>query len=362
MRRTTLIAVFAVLLCVTPAGAGTALEIMLAGSLKNYVQPAYASLVEATGKLEISADTLCRTSNAENLAAAQAAFKKAALAWSHIEWFRTGAVMNDNRVERMFYFPDRKGTGLKQVQAALEQRDPDAARSDRLAVKSVAMQGLGASEFLLFSLSNKTRPDETFSGPHGAYRCAYILASAQTMSAIAQDVSAQWQPGRAAARMWQNPTGDNPYFRSDAEALNVMIGTLVHGLEAVRDTRLAVFTGKAQSADRPKAAAFWRSEQTFAAIAANLEGLRAFYESSHIKLSLPVGHQALVNTIRFDFDRAIKTAKDLDAPVKTILSNPALREKAVYLQLTVQILINHFSQEFAVAAGITPGFSFGDGD
>ncbi len=362
MRRTGLIAAFVVLLCAGPAGASTTVETMLAGTLNNYVQPAYASLLEATGKLEISADILCRTPNAENLAAAQASFKKVVLAWSHIEWFRAGAVMSDNRVERMFYFPDRKGTGLKQVQAALARQDPDATRADRLGSKSVAMQGLGASEFLLFGSSSETLARETLTSRDGAYRCAYVLASAQIMSVIAQDVSEAWQPGSTAARMWQKPAGDNPYFRNDAEALNVMIGTLVHGLEAVKDMRLAAFTGKTGLADRPKSAALWRSKQTFAAIAANLEGLRAFYESSNIQLSLPDGHQGFLGTIRFDFDQAIKAAKDLNAPVETILSSPDMREKAVYLQLTVQILINHFNQEFAVAAGISPGFSFGDGD
>ena len=351
------LAVVAAALTALHAQAETPVTKILANTLSGYIRPSYAELHITTTQLAGAAKQLCDTPSNQNLAAARGAFKDTVSAWSKIEWFRTGAVMNDNRIERMFYFPDRKGLGLKQVQAALASTDENAVNSLKLSSRSVAMQGLGAAEFLLFGTGS-----EALANADGGFRCSYILASAQTMSAIAGDVQTGWADTSEAAQLWQKPAAENPYFRSDAEALNLMIGTLVHGLDAIRDMRINAFIGKTPDADKPKLAAYWRSENTFASIAANLEGLQNLYTASQIEAVLPAGNEALLRTIKFDFSQAIKAAKALEMPVADVLSDSEMRKKAVYLQLTVQILIDHFNTEFAMAAGLDTGFSFGDGD
>ena len=345
------------LLSAFSANAEDRVDAILNDSLTEYVRPSYAAAFNANVKLADKAQALCDTPSVENLNEAQSAFKNANLAWSRIEWFRSGAVMHDNRLERMFYFPDRKGLGLKQVQSALASKDVNVTSSEQLALKSVAMQGLGASEFLLFGADS-----EALATKDGAFRCSYVLASAKTISAISADLQSGWGDTSQAPAFWQRPAANNPFFRSDAEALNLLIGTLVHGLDAIRDMRLTNFIGKTPDADKPKMAAYWRSENTFASIAANLEGLQTFYEGSNLNSVLPAGNEALLRTIKFDFSQAIKAAKALDVPVTDVLADPELRKKADYLQLTVQILIDHFNTEFAMAAGLDTGFSFGDGD
>ena len=342
-----------------PASAQTSAPVgnILTAALEGYVRPAYKFLVEETGRLSAAAKTLCEAPSDSNLTAAQTAFKASALAWSKVEWFRVGAAMSDNRIERMLYFPDRKSTGLKQVQRALLNQDQNAANVETLITKSVAMQGLGASEFLLFGDGSETLVNST-----GIYRCTYVLASAQTISAIAADLQSGWIESSDAAQFWQKPAANNPYFRNDTEALNMLIGTLIHGLEAVRDVRLGAFLGKTAESDKPKLAPYWRSETTFASIAANLEGFQTLYTYSRLVTALPAGNAELIRTIEFDFGQAIRTAKSLDTPVASVLSDTDLRRKATYLKLTVQILIDHFNVEFAPAAGLAAGFSFGDGD
>ena len=342
---------------VLTARAETTVETILLNTLEGYIRPSYAELKTTTDTLAVSVETLCKAPSAQGLGKAQSDFKKVLSDWSKIEWFRTGAVMSDNRIERMFYFPDRKGLGLKQVQAALAAKDESATKAETLRSKSVAMQGLGASEFLLFGSGS-----ETLAKADGAYRCAYALASANTMSQIADNLETGWADRSEAAAFWQKPASTNPLFRSDAEAMNLMIGTLVHGLDATRDMRLGNFIGKTADADKPKSAAYWRSENTFASIAANLAGLQNLYEASDIQSVLPAGNEGLLRTIKFDFAQAFKAAKALDRPVAEVLADPDLRKRAAYLQLTVQILIDHFEKEFAVAAGLDAGFSFGDGD
>jgi uncharacterized protein len=348
---------FGFLLAALPAEAEDRVDVILADSLSAYVRPSYAALQNATANLAQAAKALCDLPTTEHLTAAQLEFKNTASAWARIEWFRTGAVMNDNRLERVFYFPDRKGVGLKQVQSALTSEDAGVSSVENLAAKSVAMQGLGASEFLLFGTGS-----DVLTTKDGAFRCTYVLASAQTLSAIATDLQNAWADTSEASTFWQKPNSNNPFFRTDAEALNLLVGTLIHGLDAIRDMRISAFLGKTPEADKPKLAAFWRSSGTFGSIAANLEGLQTLYEASGMQSVLPAGNEALLRTIKFDFGQAIKAAKALDMPVADVVADAGLRKKAVYLQLTIQILIDHFNGEFAKAAGLDAGFSFGDGD
>jgi uncharacterized protein len=342
-----------------PASAETTAPVsaILSAALANYVRPAYTALSQETGQLANAAKVLCQEPSSAHLTATHSAFKSTVMAWSKVEWFRTGAAMSDNRIERMLYFPDRKGTGLKQVQRALADKDTSVISSETLSSKSVAMQGLGAAEFLLFGADF-----EQLATPSGSHRCEYVLASAKTMSAVANQLKSGWLEDGTTAQFWQKPAADNPYFRSDTEALNVLIGTVIHGLEAVRDMRIAAFLGKTEESDKPKSAAFWRSKATFASLAANLEGLEQLYVQSKLAGVLPARNADLVRTIDFDFKQAIRAAKVLDVPVADVLADRELRAKAAYLKLTVQILIDHFNMEFAPAAGLAAGFSFGDGD
>ena len=93
---------------------------------------------------------LCAAPSQQALDAARQSFGETVDAWSAIEIIRFGPVTEENRLERMLFWPDRKGTGLKQVQAALAAKDATATDAGSLASKSVAMQGLGALEFVLF--------------------------------------------------------------------------------------------------------------------------------------------------------------------------------------------------------------------
>ena len=58
-------------------------------------------------------------------------------------------MLQDNRFERILYYPDRKGLGLRQVQALLAEQDASVLAVGALEGKSVAVQGLGALEFVL---------------------------------------------------------------------------------------------------------------------------------------------------------------------------------------------------------------------
>ena len=122
---------------------------VMQSTLDGYVSPKYAQLAEAAVKLENSVEELCSAPGEDQLKAARANFRETVIAWSEIEWFRFGPIVRENRVERILFFPDRKGTGLRQVQSALAKEDQTVLELSSLQKKSVALQGLGALEFVL---------------------------------------------------------------------------------------------------------------------------------------------------------------------------------------------------------------------
>src|SRR5690606_25449867 len=95
-------------------------------------------------------EALCRDPSQDNLDAARAGFAALVGAWSQAEIIQFGPITEDNRSERILFWPDRKSIGLKQVQAAIADHDESATDPDRISGKSVAMQGLGALDFILF--------------------------------------------------------------------------------------------------------------------------------------------------------------------------------------------------------------------
>ncbi|MGO7624391.1 imelysin family protein, partial [Rhizobium ruizarguesonis] len=61
-----------------------------------------------------------------------------------------GAIAVKHVFEHILFYPDRKGVGLKQVQALITKADPNDSTVDAIAGKSVALQGLTALEYVLY--------------------------------------------------------------------------------------------------------------------------------------------------------------------------------------------------------------------
>ena len=329
---------------------------VLHNTLDGYIAPAYAQLARTTRTLFEQVGTLCSQPNAAHLSGAREAFHATVESWSFIEWFRVGPVLRNNRVERFFYFPDRKSRGLRQVQAALAKQDGAVLEVASLAKMSVALQGLGALDFLLFG----TGADDLKTGD--AFRCHFADAASANLYLIAESLAAAWRQDRQLRAVWNTPSGTNRFFRTDKEAMSTVIGTLVHGLEAVRDTRIGVFLRETPERDRPKSAPLWRSGSTMVSISANLEGLEALFTRSRIETILPKGSRYLGDAIRFEFKQSIKTAREIDAAVPDLLVDIEQREKLVYLNTSLNFLLGRLNDELAPAAGLSAGFSFGDGD
>ena len=334
------------------------IEPVLESMLVNYIRPGYEAFRQAGLDLQASTEALCRDPSAARLEQARSVFRITVEKWGYMEWLRLGPVMDDNRLERVLFFPDRKGTGRRQVQAAIASEDRKVTEASVLAGQSVAVQGLGAREFILFDSGS-----DALAEGGAAHRCAYAEAVSVNLVNISEEIIDGWQDGTALAAAFRKPGPDNPLYRTDREAVNLLLGQMLHGIEAILDIRMnAFFDKKNPEKDRPRAALFWRSEMTLPSIRSGLEGIEAMFNKSGIEVVAEDLEPRIGAMMRFEFEQVVHTARSLEMPVDAILGNPVTREKLLYLDYAIRTVSGRLGRGFAKARGLPGGFFFGDGD
>jgi uncharacterized protein len=330
-------------------GNASLLREVIAQAVKEVVRPGYAAFSGAADAMDEAMGRLCTSPSDPALDESRHAFATLAAGWGHIEFVTIGPVMHQNRLERILFWPDRRGLGLRQTQKILADKEPAAASVQSLAEKSVAVQGLAALEFVLFGTGNEALLEE------GSYRCAYGVAIADNIANIAREIVTEWEGEDALAIAI-------PANSDTAETLKLLIGALVHGLENIRDIRIRIILGDEPSDDRPNLALFRRSGNTFAVIAANVAGLKELFSESEMAYLLPGEVASIADSIEFEFDELATILNQLDLPVEQVLNDPQKRNQVALLDVLLGSLIDRIDQQYAPAAGVNTGFSFGDGD
>ncbi|APH70534.1 imelysin family protein [Aquibium oceanicum] len=330
---------------------------MVAGALHGYIQPAYRAFATAADALHERVETLCQEPSAETLEAARAGFDEAVQAWAGIELVRFGPVTQDNRLERIFYWPDRRSIGLKQVQGILATEDASATSLDTLVQKSVAVQGFGALEFSLFGTGSDDLADQA------GFRCDYARTVTANLDETASQLSAGWTDDDGISRLWTEPGADNPLYRSGEESLSDLIDIAIHGLELVRDVRINGFLAEVPGDDQPKQALFWRSRQTIPAIRSNLRSVGGLLDAAGLEEHLAEDKRWIPDSIRFELANADRALAALDDdPIADILADPDRRAKLDYVRIVTSGLSDLVGRQLSGEYGLTAGFSSLDGD
>jgi predicted lipoprotein len=330
---------------------------VMARAVDSFIRPGYHHFTEEADTMEESMALLCRTPSAETQLNAQSTFGDLVEAWSRIEIVRVGPVLDGNRFERILFFPDRKGTGLKQVQAALAKPDPSVTSVDTLKDKSVAMQGLGALEFVLFGTGS-----ETLGTAEGSYRCQYGTAIAANLKRLGTELTQAWDAPDGVASAWKTPGPNNPIYRDEAEAAKELLGVLVHAAETIRDQRIEHFYKGDVAKALPRQAIYWRSGNTFRSITANIEGLRDLLDTSGMIDLLAEDNRSVVSSTDFVARSLSRVSADVEPDVAKALETPEQVAKLDFLLLNSRDLILRLNNDLGGGIGLAAGFSFSDGD
>lgn len=340
-----------------PASAAVKASDVIGRAIDGFVRPAYVNLDDHAASLTKAIRQLCAAPSEQNLDAARADFSATVDAWSVAEIIAFGPIKENNRLERMLYWPDRKSIGLRQVQATLAAKDPSATDPAQLAGKSVAMQGLGALEYILFGDGA-----ETLAKKDEPYRCAYGAAVAGNIQAIAGEVHDAWNKPDGFASLWANPGPKNPLYRDGTEAVTELVGVFINELEMIRDVRLKGFLGAKPDADKPKQAIYWRSQNTANSLAGNISGIDELFQASKLGDALPADARWMAESIHIQLTNGVATAKSVTGPIDKALADPALRDKLDHFALITSSLSTLIGTRMTAEFGLTAGFSSLDGD
>lgn len=330
-------------------------------AMEKHIQPGYAALVSAAQALTKSLDAYCTRQSAEQQRGVERAFDGLVTAWGRIQHIRFGPITEDNRLERIFFWPDRRGIGARQVAQVLRDRDADALDPAKLAKKRVAIQGLGALETVLFDAPAK-EPDER------AFRCAYAKAISTNIGNLAAAILAEWAGPGGYARDWLNPGDGNPHFLKASETTLALGKSLDNGLERVRDEWIGAAIGL-NPQRRKLTPVLAKSRRTLRLFQAGMDGLHHLYaagglhkaildtSAAHPGVTVPLNAKLVRNEIEtargeivalarqgkpFDADKMMQPLVAVGFPLKNA------REQAVAL--------------LGLTAGLSMGFNASDGD
>jgi predicted lipoprotein len=325
-------------------------------AVDDVIRPGYRAFQASAGTLAEATVAFCKAPSEASRKTVDDAFRQAVADWGRIEIVRIGPVIDDNRFERILFYPDRKGTGLKQVQAILQKQDEADADAATMAGKSVAIQGFGAIEFALYGTGAETLPTEP-----GSFRCRYAAAVATHIETTAGQLAAAWDAPDGVQKDWKHPGPQNPVFRTGREAMTALLGILVHGAEAVRDQRIETFYRNGGIA-RPKSAVFWRSGNTWTSINANIEGLQTLFDKSGMADFVDPNFASITGNIDFVLKQLQRIAPTITPDMAKAVSVPEEQQKITFLLVNTRDLIVRLDAGYGGAIGLGSGFSFADGD
>ena len=328
-------------------------------ALQDVIRPGFTALAERTDVLSGKIEALCREPSAKSIEDAKAVFVSAVPAWSHVEILRFGPIIADRRYERLFYWPDPKGLGTRQIKDVLAKKDPAVTEPAKLAEKSVALQGLPALEYLLYGDGSETLAQ---SGGDGEFRCRFAAAVAANIATIAKDVTEGWSDGAPAAKAFLEPGPDNPVYRTPKEVTLELFKAFTAGIELMRDQKLAKPLGASPEQAKPRLAAFWRSGLAFASMAGNLEGVCALFAKGGLARIVAQDSPGVENSVLFDLDRAISVLRGIGLPAEEAFRNADLRAKLEALRVSLKSARDTAGDSISRGAGLSFGFNAMDGD
>ena len=343
------------------AAASISFKPAIESAITEAILPGYRALAaRADDTLEATAE-LCAAPQEAALANTREAFHRLVDAWSRVEMYRFGPAREMNRYERIFFWPDRRGLGLRQVRRVLTDEDITAIKLDSLRSKSVAVQGILALEYVLFGDDSLALADE----PGGSFRCLYGNTIASAIALAAEEIVSGWDSPEGIVALMLEAGPDNPTYRSHGEVVQQFLQSAREQLQIVRDLKLGRPLGKSPEAGNPRTAPLWRSESVFSTVDANMESVIALMDASNIAALLPDKEDWLVPSLMFELRQARAAVHDVGDSARTwetAVRDPAAHQRLAYALIPLSGAIDLLEDHIPAALGLTIGFNVLDGD
>lgn len=332
---------------------------ILSSVIEKVVRPGFKNLSDSADFTASNITALCAGPSEASLMRVRLSFKDLVQSWGRVEMIRLGPLASENRLERMLFWPDRRGRGLNQVRNVIRTNDITAHDPETLAQKSVAVQGLLALEFALFGSGF-----EALYSDEGSDRCNYASAISANIANIAGEAEALWieDDPMSISTLWQNPSETNPMFRDAREQLSALFKIVGEGFEIIGVQRLDPFLRDSFENAKPKSALFWRSGNTVRFVRANIEGLEKIIGAAGLDASISDSEKRVLDGLFFEFRNAKTVLAAVDLPTSEIAQIEADYSKLNYARIVVSSMDQILREQLSPIFNLSSGFSSLDGD
>ena len=338
-----------------------ALKKSVALAVDQFVIPAYGQFKGTAESQNDAYARLCSAPSEEALADVQNSFADVVKTFSRIEAFRFGPARDDNRFERLLFWPDPRGRGLQQVQSLLLEKDESATSLETLQQKSVAVQGLLALDFVLFGTGYEAQAT-----PEGAFRCRYGATMAQSVLHISNALYDGWSAPGGYGDLMKSAGPEDVRYKSTGEAMQEFLRAAREQLQILRDTKLMPPLQDSVDTAKPKLAPFWRSDLTLLSMISNVEGIADLVDSWSLENALPADRQYLTEQLALELgmarDALNQTEVSADRTFEGHLSTQEDYDRLTYASLPLTGAITLLTGDVPAALGLIAGFNAMDGD
>lgn len=329
----------------------------------DHILPRYRHLDEAAMDLDRHSRKFCAAPDESGLADIRAAFQRMMDAWMEIQHVRFGPVELYLRYNRFQLWPDKHNTAERQLGKALAEQDAAQLADDKFPYASVALQGLGAYERLLYD-SDTDVAGFRAGEEGGGYPCLLLEAIAHNLARMSGDIYREWTTGAPSYRdIVLEAEHGNSYFESSDEFSARMLNNLYTSLQFIVDQKLMLPLGATPAEANPRRAESWRSRRSLRNILLNLESAEALYLTAYSSpLKADQRNAALDRDIRKAFTRALEAARAVEPPLYDALQSEARRRPVEGLLTAASELKRLLGGPLPTALGLPLGFNSLDGD
>lgn len=330
---------------------------------QSFIIPGYARLQDELDGLGTALRALCGAPSPDRLDVARRAFRKTIAAWGRIEFIRFGPIARENRFERLFFWPDRKGIGARQIRSLLRRQTESVLAPDQLARKSVAVQGLTALEQVLHGKGS----DALATATPPSFRCRLAESLTGNARRITAAILSAWSDGGAFTRVWQTPGPDNSVYLQAGETTLELIKAYDEALEITRERRIvpAIGMGAKRRVFRP---VLWRSGLGMVLMDGTLAGARDLLFAGGLADAYLASRgqgdataKSAISRISDEFDLLLRATGEL-AGLERPFQQPTTRRRLIAIGFPLKSLRLRVVARIKGAADLSIGFNASDGD
>ena len=327
------------------------------------ILPGYARFEETARAFAGKTEALCKSPSQAALDDTRAAARAALLAWGRIEPLRFGPVMQKQRFDRLLFYPDQHGIVAKQTAKLLAKHDAADIAADKLAGASVAVQGFGAVDAVLYGHGSDAL---TGHAPEASFRCRYVHALAADIAQIAAETHAAWAGDYE--QEWLQPGAGNKTYLSPKETTQTLYRAYVTEIEVIRLQRLAPLMGGEAKASGPATPLLPHSAFGLPFILAAVEGARdilgqsGFGAADLVSTDKERSAIAILGSVSTDLGFALRSGEAAVAMASDPLADDQARARLVPMLLALKNAEETGRAALGDLTGQSLGFNSLDGD